>query len=173
MVLELVDAEQLRLDGQLIRSDRGRAPPCVAVLGFISTRSPATRAQHFNTALEYHRLPIRVRSTLASPERHQRPFAFRLPLALAGAGPPGEIPTDVRAGRVHAANEARRLGLNAQGATVTVDHTHVGTISVEPDQLLRAFGEPPVIVPGNSHVGEQPGKAARAAHQALGDDGQT
>jgi hypothetical protein len=52
VLLELADAEQLRLDGLLVHGDPRRALPRVTVLGFVSTRSPATRAQHCTTLLE-------------------------------------------------------------------------------------------------------------------------
>jgi hypothetical protein len=55
---------------------------------------------------------------------------------------------------------------------MVVDHTHVGAISVEPDELESAIPETGVIVTRDAHVGIEPRKATRSAREALGNDGQ-
>jgi hypothetical protein len=108
-----------------------------------------------------------------SPEREKRALGLRIQLAAALARAARQVATHVGARRIHAAEEAARRRLDPQRAAVPVRHAHVGTMAVEMDQLIGAFGEASMIVAGHPHIRGEQGEATRATRQALGDDGQS
>src|SRR5580692_2286348 len=50
---------------------------------------------------------------------------------------------------------------------MTVDHPHVGAIAVEPNELLSAVTETPMIVTGHTHVLLEQREAANSAAEAF------
>ena len=107
------------------------------------------------------------------PERQQGSGGLRLQLAPTRPRAPREVPTDIGARLIGAAEEVPRDRLDVQRAAMAILHAHVGAILIEPDELRRSSPQPSVIVAGNPHVVAEQREAAGAARQALGNDRQT
>jgi hypothetical protein len=88
-------------------------------------------------------------------------------LAEACARSTREIAADLRSRVVRAADELAGALFDAQSGTMTVGHSHVRAIAVEPDELVGALTETLVIVAGHAHVRFEPRKTADSARETL------
>ena len=88
-------------------------------------------------------------------------------LAEASNGAAREIAARLRAYFVHGADELARTFLDAQSGAMTVDHPHVGAVTVEPNERVGAITETRVIVACHAHVRFEPRKTASPARKTF------
>jgi len=61
--------------------------------------------------------------------------------------------------------------MHLQRRAVSVDHSHIGAVGVEVDELIGEVAEALMVIAGDAHVVFEIGEATGAAVEALGEVG--
>jgi hypothetical protein len=84
--------------------------------------------------------------------REEWPQTLRLEFAEASARAAHQIAASLGARRIRGTRKLTRPRIDVESPTTPVDHPHVRTIAIEPDEFVDALTEACVVVTGDTYV---------------------